>query len=73
MHAEQVEVLKFAEPTDEAFNAAGERIAELCDVMAAIWDGQGARGQGGTADAVEHARRNKKPVHIIWPAGVSRS
>ncbi|UYY83105.1 hypothetical protein OIT41_08765 [Arthrobacter sp. YA7-1] len=70
--ATEIRILDYEAPSEEAFDAAGRTITELCDIMIAIWDGEAARGQGGTGDAVEHARRNGKPVHIIWPAGVTR-
>lgn len=70
--ATEITTLDYDAPSEEAFDAAGRTITELCDVMIAVWDGKAARGHGGTGDAVEHARRNGKPVHIIWPAGVTR-
>jgi hypothetical protein len=39
-----------------AFLAAGIRIAEECEVLLAVWDGEGARGSGGTGDIVARAR-----------------
>ncbi|MGM9471320.1 hypothetical protein ACS5PJ_04895 [Pseudarthrobacter sp. YS3] len=70
--ATEIKILDYEAPSEEAFDAAGRTITERCDIMIAIWDGKAARGQGGTGDAVEHARSNGKPVHIIWPAGVTR-
>jgi hypothetical protein len=64
--------LPYPEPSSEAYDAAGAWIAEQCDVMIAVWDGQPARGRGGTADAVAHARALSKDVHIVWPSGVRR-
>jgi len=65
-------VLEYAEPSEEAFDAAGKWIAEHCHTLIAVWDGKAARGRGGTADAVAYARQLGKDVRIIWPAGVSR-
>lgn len=67
-----VKVLDYGSPCEEAFDAAGRSIAELCDIMIAVWDGKAARGQGGTGDAVEYARSKGKTVYIIWPEGVTR-
>ena len=41
-------------------------------VLVAVWDGQSARGLGGTADVVAYARERGKPVTVIWPEGASR-
>jgi hypothetical protein len=38
----------------------------------AVWDGQPARGYGGTADVVAEACRRGVPVTVIWPEGASR-
>ena len=40
--------------------------------MFAVWDGQPARGYGGTADVVNEAHRRGLPVTIIWPDGANR-
>jgi hypothetical protein len=42
------------------------------DVLLAVWDGQPARGYGGTADVVNAARDQGIPVTIVWPAGAMR-
>lgn len=66
------EQLGFAEPSERAYDAAGKWVAEHCEVMIAIWDGKPARGLGGTADAVAHARALGRRIHIVWPEGVER-
>ncbi len=38
----------------------------------AVWDGQPARGYGGTADVVTRARDRGRPVRVIWPDGATR-
>jgi hypothetical protein len=35
------------------------------DVLIAVWDGEPARGKGGTADVVEYARSTGKPLMIV--------
>lgn len=65
--------LPFAIPDEAAYDAAGRTIAECSDTLIAVWDGQPARGLGGTDDAVAYARRLHRRVHIIWPAGLNRS
>ena len=63
---------RFARPSEKAFRAAGRRVVRLSEVIIAAWDGEAARGKGGTADTVRYARRRKKPVRNVWPEGVDR-
>lgn len=71
--ASSVELLPFSAPSERAFLAAGRKVADECDLLLAVWDGQPARGLGGTADVVNHARSSGKEVEVVWPDGVSRS
>ncbi len=64
--------LDYDEPSEDAFFAAGRRVVDLCDLLVAVWDGLPAQGRGGTADVVAYARRQGKPVEVIWPDGVKR-
>lgn len=52
---------------EEAFFAAGVRVADSTEVLVAVWDGRIAKGRGGTADVVAHALRQGKPVAHINP------
>jgi predicted Rossmann fold nucleotide-binding protein DprA/Smf involved in DNA uptake len=70
--ARVVETLLFEKPSEAAFYAAGRRVVELSERLLAVWDGQPARGLGGTADVVAYARQQGREVWVIWPAGVSR-
>jgi hypothetical protein len=70
--AASVETLDWPEPTEDAFLSAGHRIVRAADVLIAIWDGQEARGKGGTADVVRYAQTKGRRVLVIWPAGVNR-
>lgn len=70
--AVRVTRLPFLVPTDAAYQAAGRWIAEHSDLLIAVWDGQPARGLGGTADAVAHAHRLNRDVRVIWPTGTTR-
>ena len=70
--ADTVETLDHAEPTEEAFLEAGHRVADLCEVLIAVWDGRPARGLGGTADVVAYARAAGVETVIVWPPGVPR-
>ncbi|MFE6837628.1 hypothetical protein ACFVFI_22725 [Streptomyces sp. NPDC057705] len=64
--------MDFARSTDEAYYAAGAYIADSCDRLVAVWDGQPARGHGGTGEIVAYARALGKPVTVIWREGVAR-
>jgi hypothetical protein len=70
--AAAVRCLPFAEPTSESYMAASRLMVDAADELFAVWDGQPARGHGGTADVVAYARERGKPVHVIWPAGAQR-
>lgn len=71
--ASQVERLDYTESTEEAHMAASEAMLDKVDRLLAVWDGQPARGRGGTADVVEAAQRRGIPVTILWPEGASRN
>ena len=70
--AASVETLSFDEPSEEAYLAAGCRVVDLSDVVLAIWDGQPAKGKGGTGDIVEYARSRATRLEIVWPKGITR-
>jgi len=48
-----------------AYFEAGEYVVDHCDVLIAIWDGQEAKGRGGTGDIVAYARKRSCPLVII--------
>ncbi|GAB2600674.1 hypothetical protein GCM10027168_37250 [Streptomyces capparidis] len=56
----------------QAHMAGSEILVGLVDELIAVWDGQPARGYGGTADVVAHARRTGVPVRVIWPERARR-
>lgn len=56
----------------QAHMAGSEILVGLVDEVIAVWDGQPARGYGGTADVVWYAQTNAVPVQIVWPEGASR-
>jgi hypothetical protein len=70
--ADAVSELDYAEPSAEAFLAAGKSVVDNCDRLIAVWDGRPARGLGGTADVVMYAREAGKAVSIVWPDDTSR-
>lgn len=61
---EVVEVERGAGRT-AAYEAAGVAVVERSDALLALWDGEPARGRGGTAEIVEHARAIGRPVVVV--------
>jgi hypothetical protein len=57
-----VEILPDSATKDEAYFAAGRRVTDLSDLLIAVWDGEPARGLGGTADVVDYAARSGKRI-----------
>ena len=58
---------------EAAYVLVGESLVQQADVIVAIWDGQAARGPGGTAEVVGLALRNSVPViHVDISGGSDR-
>jgi hypothetical protein len=53
------------EARKQAYETAGKYVVDHCDLLVALWDGQPARGQGGTADTVKYAKAINRPLVII--------
>jgi hypothetical protein len=70
--ASHVHVLEHTESTEKAHMDGGRAVVDRSSVLVAVWDGQPARGLGGTADVVAYARQRGVPVEVIWPEGASR-
>lgn len=49
----------------KAYEKVAEYILATCDVLIAVWDGQGAQGVGGTAKVVSLARARGLPIAWI--------
>jgi hypothetical protein len=60
--AEEVVQLPPAPSRNEAYDAVGRYVLDHCDVLIAVWDGQGAQGVGGTGGIVAEARRRNMPI-----------
>lgn len=63
---------------DDAFEAAMTQVVRSCDLLVVAWDGEPARGRGGTAQAVMHAMDlGRAWIHVdtrhglVRPHGVS--
>jgi len=65
--AERLEVATEPGSREEAYLSGGFEIVNNCDVLLAVWDGQHARGKGGTADVVAYARAMGRPIVIVNP------
>lgn len=61
--ASTVVQLPYTAPSEEAFWAAGRYVVDHCHLLLAVWDGQPAKGLGGTGDVVEYAL--KKEIQIL--------
>lgn len=60
------------ESDSQAHMTGSEILVGLVDELIAVWDGQPARGYGGTADVVSYAERTGVPTRVIWPEGATR-
>lgn len=49
----------------DAYEAAGRYVLEHSDVLLAVWNCHGAKGQGGTGEIVAEARRRRMPVACV--------
>jgi hypothetical protein len=65
--AEHVRVIAENGARDDAYLDCGLETVNGADVLLAVWDGEPARGKGGTADVVGYAKSLGKPVMVIDP------
>ncbi|MCW1887528.1 hypothetical protein OKA04_22520 [Luteolibacter flavescens] len=63
--AANVEIVPGNEVAPEAYHLAAREILDVCDAMLFLWDGQPARGIGGTAESVGEVRERGLPHRII--------
>ncbi|MGH3312608.1 MAG: hypothetical protein ACRDP3_18840 [Streptomyces sp.] len=70
--AHDVHSTGISDSDSQAHMAGSEVLVDLADHLLAVWDGEPARGYGGTADVVTYAKRNGVPVDIVWPKGATR-
>ena len=66
--AETIRVTATGGDRDEAYLNCGIETVNACDVFLALWDGEPARGRGGTAEVVAYARELGRPLIVIDPA-----
>jgi hypothetical protein len=63
--AEHTRVISENGSREDAYLDCGMETVNGCDVLLALWDGQPARGKGGTADVIGYAESLGKPVIVI--------
>lgn len=63
--AEHTRVITENGTREDAYLDCGIETVNSSDVLLAIWDGQPARGKGGTADVIAYARELGRPVVVI--------
>ena len=62
------------QPADEesrqlAYRDGARELLNNCDVLIAVWNGEPAKGPGGTGETVAIAGKRKRPLYIISPDG----
>ncbi|MBI2511165.1 MAG: hypothetical protein HYV96_04255 [Opitutae bacterium] len=72
-HAEHARVITEHGAREDAYLDCGIETVNSADVLLAVWDGQPARGKGGTAEVVEYARAIGKPLAIVDPTTLTVS
>jgi hypothetical protein len=70
--ATRVTVLPRVGSDEESYYAAGRLIVDSSEILIAIWDGEAAKGLGGTGDIVRYALEVDKPVYHINPVARHR-
>jgi hypothetical protein len=71
--ASRIRTLCHSSPGPGSSLDAGLTMLDHVDSLIAVWDGHAARGPGGTAEIVEHARRRRMAVHVVWPEGATHT
>ncbi len=64
-YAEHVGVVSDRPHRDDSYLDCGVETVNHCDLLVAVWDGEPARGRGGTGEIVAYARDMGRPVIII--------
>ena len=58
--------------TPDAYVKGNLAMLDRAEALVAVWDGEPARGAGGTAEVVAAAQAQGKPVKVLWPEGARR-
>jgi hypothetical protein len=59
------DIVQAAGTRDEGYELAGRAVVDRSDVMIIVWDGELARGRGGTAEIYSYAQSWQKPILLI--------
>jgi hypothetical protein len=51
---------------EKSYKDVGINMVDECDILIAVWDGQKAKGPGGTAEIVAYARAQRIPKPVVW-------
>ncbi|MGG3102046.1 hypothetical protein ABEP12_01960 [Bacillus velezensis] len=63
--ADQQIKLPFSQPEEKAFLEAGKCVADNAEILIAVWNGQAAKGLGGTGDIVKYSfQKKRKIIHL---------
>jgi hypothetical protein len=62
-----VEILPPNRTDDDAYLEAGLQVVNQSELMFTVWDGEPARGKGGTAEVVDYARRRGVAIVHLDP------
>ena len=65
--ASTITVLEKQQSNQESYFEAGKKVVDAAELLLAVWDGEPARGLGGTADIVAYALQQRKPVIHLDP------
>ncbi len=63
--ASEVQLAADGKTRPAAYQRCAEEVVDRCEILIAVWDGQAARGTGGTAETVAYARRVERPLFWI--------
>lgn len=66
LHEDRHDAAGQTELRHQAYVQVGQYVVDHCDVLIAVWDGEPARGVGGTADVVQYAIEQRRPIIRIW-------
>jgi hypothetical protein len=55
-----------AELRKDAYAHVGRYVVDHCDVLIAVWDGEPSRDCGGTAEIVQYALQQNRPILRVW-------
>lgn len=62
--AKSVITLRETTTREAAYENVGHYVVDNCDFLIAIWNGEPSKGQGGTAEIVEYARKIER--YVFW-------